>query len=405
MYVLAKKGISPAARNAILIGGMCSISYFAVYIARNILGAISPKMIEDGAFNTAQIGTLSSLYFITYAIGQLINGALGDKIKAKYMISLGLIFAGIGNFAFPLLSANPIYSYIAYAFTGFCLSMIYGPMTKVVAENTKLIYATRCSLGYTFSSFFGSPAAGFLAAILTWQSTFTVSSAALIIMGVLCFLGFIVLEHKGIVKYNVFDHKQEKGGGIKALIQRQIIKFTIISIVTGVVRTTVVFWMPTYISQYLGFSSESSALIFTVSTFIISVTPFITVFLYERLNRNMNLTIMISFIASCLSFIGVYLFSDPITNIIMLILAIITANMAATVMWSMYCPSLWDTGMVSSATGYLDFISYMAASVSSTLFANAVSSIGWGKLILIWLGLMVIGVITCIPFGKLKKAK
>ena len=30
-----------------------------------------------------------------YAIGQLINGIIGDKIKAKYMIGLGLIFAGV----------------------------------------------------------------------------------------------------------------------------------------------------------------------------------------------------------------------------------------------------------------------------------------------------------------------
>lgn len=400
---MQKKSISPAARNAILIGGMCSISYLAVYIARNILGAVSPQMIDSGSFSTEQIGTLSSLYFITYAIGQLINGALGDKIKAKYMISLGLIFAGIGNLAFPLLSANPIYSYIAYAFTGFCLSMIYGPMTKVVAENTEPIYATRASLGYTFSSFFGSPVAGFLAAYLTWQSTFSVSSATLIIMGILCFVGFIILERKGIVKYNQFDFKKEKGGGIKVLIKRQIIKFTIISIITGVVRTTVVFWLPTYISQYLNFSPDDAAKIFTVATLVISLTSFISVFIYERLNRNMNTTLLVFFITSSIMFGCVFLFKQPTANIIFIVLAIMASCAAASMMWSMYCPSLWDTGMVSSATGYLDFISYMAASISSTLFANAVSSIGWGKLILIWLGLMVIGVIVCLPYNKMKK--
>ena len=45
-----------------------------------------------------------------------------------------------------------------------------------------------------------------------------------------------------------------------------IIKFTLISVITGVVRTTVVFWLPTYISQYLGYSTEQSALIYTAST-------------------------------------------------------------------------------------------------------------------------------------------
>jgi sugar phosphate permease len=53
--------------------------------------------------------------------------------------------------------------------------------------------------------------------------------------------------------------------------------------------------------------------------------------------------------------------------------------------------------MVSSATGFLDFMSYMAAAASSTLFANAVSQIGWGNLILIWCGLMLFGVAISIP--------
>ena len=68
----------------------------------------------------------------------------------------------------------------------------------------------------------------------------------------------------------------------------KFIKFVFISVITGVVRTTVVFWLPTYISQYLGFSSETSAMLFTVATLVISLTTFITVFVYERLKRNMT---------------------------------------------------------------------------------------------------------------------
>jgi hypothetical protein len=69
-------------------------------------------------------------------------------------------------------------------------------------------------------------------------------------------------------------------------------------------------------------------------------------------------------------------------------------------MWTRYCPGLRDTGMVSSATGYLDFISYMAASVSSKLFSNAVSAIGWGNLIFIWFALMASGFLVTLPQSK-----
>ena len=75
--------ISLGARKAFLIGTMCSIAYLAVYIARNILAAVSPQLTEGGVFSVEAIGTLSGIYFASYAIGQLINGAIGDKIKAK----------------------------------------------------------------------------------------------------------------------------------------------------------------------------------------------------------------------------------------------------------------------------------------------------------------------------------
>jgi len=395
--------ISPAAKKAIMIGSMCSLSYLAVYMARNILGAVSPQMIESGEFTTENIGTLSSVYFVTYALGQLINGKIGDKIKAKYMISFGLVIAGICNIMFFVMSDYKIASYIAYGCTGFALSMIYGPMTKTVAENTEPIYTTRCSLGYTFSSFFGTPVAGFMAALLVWKWVFAASSIVLVGMGVICFVVFSVYEKKGIIEYNKYQKKTEQGGSIKVLIEHKIVKFTLISIITGVVRTAVVFWMSTYISQYLGFSTDSAALIFTVAKLVISMTTFVAVFLYERLGRDMNRTILVAFVSAAIGFLLVFFCKQRVLNIVLLVVAIMSSNCASAMIWSRYCPSLRDTGMVSTATGYLDFVSYMAASASSSLFANAVTSIGWSNLILVWFGLMILGIFVALPYDKLFK--
>ena len=384
-------------KRAILIGTICSVSYLGVYIARNILGAVTPQMISSGVSTTESIGTLSSIYFITYAVGQLINGIIGDRISPKYMISLGLILAGISNIVFTLTANNILSAYIAYGFTGFFLSMIYAPMVRVVAENTEPVYATRCSLGLTFASFLGSPLAGLLAAVMVWQSVFASSSAILLLMGFLCILIFTVFEKKGIVSYNHINQQKQSGNGIRVLIRHRIIRFTLISILTGVVRTTVVFWLPTYISQYLGFSTESSALIFTAATFVISLTSFVAVMLYEALGRNMDKTILTGFTSATVCFLAVFFIKQPVLNIIFMVLAIMSSNCASSMMWNRYCPSLRETGMVSTATGYLDFVSYMAASAASTLFANAVADIGWGNLILVWFGLMALGILVALP--------
>ena len=116
--------INSSVKKALYIGMLCSVSYLAVYIARNILSTVSPQMINDGSLTTEDIGTLSSLYFAFYAVGQLINGIIGDKIKPKFMMGLGLILAGVSNFIFPLFIKTTLVVYSAYALSGFFLSMI-----------------------------------------------------------------------------------------------------------------------------------------------------------------------------------------------------------------------------------------------------------------------------------------
>lgn len=390
-----------AVRRAIMLGGLCSVSYLAVYVARNMLSTVTPQLLEEN-YTAEYIGIVSSLYFITYAIGQLINGILGERIKARYMISFGLLFAGVCNALFSYIVQLPSAARIVYGMSGFFLAMIYAPMTKVVAENTEPIYATRCSLGYTFASLLGSPIAGILATIFVWQNVFRVGSAVLIIMGILCFALFLLMEKKKIIQYNCYVPKvsQKKENGILILLKHRIVKFTLIAIITGVVRTTVVFWMPTFISQYLGFTSEQSTAIFTVATIVISMATFVGVLLYERLRRNMDLTIMVTFISAAVCFGMVYLIKVPAVTILFLVLGILSSNAADSMLWSRYCLSLRDTGMVSTATGFLDFVSYVAAAVASSVFANAANTIGWKNLILIWFGLMVLGVVISLPWKR-----
>ena len=392
------------AKNAILIGSLCSVSYLAVYLARNILGAVTPQMIECG-YTEAYIGSISSLYFIFYAVGQLINGAIGDKIHAKWMISMGLLGASITNLVFSRITLYPTTAMIVYGLTGFFLSMIYGPMTKVVSENTEPHHATRCSLGYTFASFFGSPAAGLLASFLAWQSVFTLSSAALFGMALCGFFLFSLMERRGIVRYGQYKPAARGTGNLKVLLRRGIVKFSIVSILTGVVRTSVVFWLPTYLAQHLHFHPTTAAKLYTVATLAISATTFIAVFVYERLGHNMDRTLLLMFCCAVVFFALTYFVKLPALNILFIVLAIMSSNGAATMLWSRYCPSLRDTGMVSSATGFLDFLSYMAAAAANLLFANAATTIGWGNLILVWLLLMLLGVVIALPYRKRNSSK
>ena len=73
--------ISKDAQNAIRITLLCSLTYLAVYLNKNILSAVSPQMIERGVISQNNLGVFSSTYFICYALGQLINGMIAEGCR------------------------------------------------------------------------------------------------------------------------------------------------------------------------------------------------------------------------------------------------------------------------------------------------------------------------------------
>lgn len=90
-------------RSAILLGFMCTVSYLGCYFSKNVLSVVSPQMCEQPIFNVEFIGTLSTGYMFVYAIGQLLNGRLGDLIKGKYLVAVGLVIAGSCNLLLPFI--------------------------------------------------------------------------------------------------------------------------------------------------------------------------------------------------------------------------------------------------------------------------------------------------------------
>lgn len=386
-------------KNAFYIGTLSALSYLACYFCRNILSVVSPQIVETTDITVEFIGTLSTFNMLCYAIGQLVNGVIGDKLKAKYLVSLGLLLSGICCLFMPV-THFPIVMVGAYGMIGFFLSMLYAPLVKVIAENTHPTHAMRCCLALTFASLLGVPMAGAAAMLFSWENVFRLCGVFLVAMGIMCFCVFVIFEKRGIITYTIKQKVSQTGGSIKVLFEHSIIKFTFVAVLTGIVRTSVVFWVPTYLTQYLGFSAETAATIFTVMSFIQSASPYINnLILYEQiLKRNINVMLLLSFSLSTISFVMMFAVQNPFVNIVFLILALMTSNGASEMLWSVYCPSLRDTGMVSSATGYLDFMSYAAAGIANLLFANAISQIGWGNLILVWAVLMLAGVMISAPW-------
>ena len=390
-------------KNALSLGLMCIFSYLGCYMARSVLSVVATDMRASTSFTVEDIGVFSTAFMIVYACGQLVNGRLGDLFRAKWLVGGGLFFAGVFNFLMPF-SSSVILTTVIYAVSGFFQSMIYSPLMRVVAENTLPKYASRCSLGFSVASFLGTPVATLLAAFFNWKYAFFGAGIFMMFLGFVCFVFFTYFEKKGVIVYKEKVKGEKQKTDVVLLIKRGIIIQTIVAILTGIVRTSVVFWIPTYLVEYLNFSADGAGVVVSFATIMKSMSPYFGVLLiYERFfKRRSNSSTAFMFLIGMVGFLGMYFFPNPVINIVFMTVALLLSGCASSMVFSVYCPSLYDTGMVSTATGFLDACSYLGAALANFLFANAITSIGWKNLILVWSALMLVGLIT---FAFAKKNK
>ena len=76
--------------------------YFASYVTRINFAAIIQEIVTDMGYEKAALSVVLVVISITYGVGQIINGRLGDKIPPDIMILIGLVVSTVANLLFPL---------------------------------------------------------------------------------------------------------------------------------------------------------------------------------------------------------------------------------------------------------------------------------------------------------------
>lgn len=380
------------------IGSLCIATYLASYVTRNILSVSTPEMIKEAFFTKEYTGLLSSVCFIFYAVGQLINGFIGDMVHPKYMIIMGLGVSSISTFAIPLFD-NRIIHFAAFALIGFGLSMLRGPLMKVISENTAATHARMICTLFSMAGFAGLLIASLLSIFFEWRAVFTVTGIISVFITVASVTVISLLEKRGEIK---FTPKKEKGvlNSILSVFKLEDFFFYMfISAIGEIAGSSITFWIPTYTTEHLGFSGDAASTIYSVVSLTTLFTPFITLVIYEKIIRNGVKLALVMYVLSAVFFIAVRFTAAPLVNVIMLIIAKMAAAAASSIVWSAYIPGLARSGKVSSANGVIDAAGYAMASLANVIFSGSVSRLGWSGIVNMWYIIMLIGAVA--SAGKL----
>jgi OPA family sugar phosphate sensor protein UhpC-like MFS transporter len=73
--------------------------YGLIYTCRLALGVVKKPLIDGGIFTPAELGTIGSALFYTYAIGKLTNGFLADHANMRRFLAAAFLLTAICNVA------------------------------------------------------------------------------------------------------------------------------------------------------------------------------------------------------------------------------------------------------------------------------------------------------------------
>jgi len=379
-----------AGKKALIIGVLCIATYLINYYLRNMLSVFSPQLYETGSFTVEQVGLLSSTYMVLYAIGQLVNGFLVDFLSPKKIITIGISVAGLSYVIFPFVKLQ-ILQLICFAILGFGLSMFRGPLMKIISENTKANHARVICVFFSFASCAGPLIASMLALLNNWMISFVIAGVIALLCAVVVFIVFTRMESKGTLTYAI-----TKSDGIRSILAvfkiERVTFFLIITCVIEIVSTSVIFWIPTYLTSVLNFDNTTANLIYSASSVLRALMSFVTLFVFKLLHERDIPMLRACFAISTLMFGFMIFAGNKWLNLAFLFVALLAISMASTLLWSIYIPSLGKTGRVSSINGVIDGVGYVAAAVSTTLFATAMENVGWSLVIVMWVIVAAVGV-------------
>ena len=237
------------------------ITYGAYYLGRVNISTALPAIQEDLGLSKGNVGLITTGLFWAYALGQLINGPLGDRVSPRKFIFVGLMGSGLINIVFGSLSIWWILL-VLWSINGYLQATGWGPTLRTLANWLTAEQRTRVSGVFGTSFVVGNALtwllSGWLVAQYGWRQAFWIPGVLMIIMAL-------------IWRTYARDHPNESSGapdqstpqepilaGILPNLRR-IWTLAIASICLGFAFVTLLIWMPTFFVEVGGLDIQRAA--------------------------------------------------------------------------------------------------------------------------------------------------
>ncbi len=376
--------------------------------------------MDEGLIGVGVAGAISSVYFICYAVGQMINGALADKKSPFAMVAIGLTLVVASNLAMTL-SQPPALFCVWWAVNGFGQSMLWSPVffiiSNILHSKVRFFAVTAIAVSTPAGKMSCSLLSGLALGGGRWASVFYMASFIIAAMLLLWLAAYVA------VRKNVINNAPPKvkktddasgsgtdkrrsafalflGGGLIALIPSLIVYGVLCNGVSEVV--------PSILSGEYALSPTAAALLDTVIPIIGIVGVFFNNFCYLKMFKRNEVSAAFFCMMMCVPPVLVMLvmalmskngfvfgqYADAAVFVVAYALIYLLQHAFAHLIISLMAMKFSRFSLAATASGLTNAAAYGGSAIATYGLSYAIELLPlWGTL-LIWLGCLAVAAVS-----------
>lgn len=386
---------------------LCTAVYFTSYISRINLAAVMVELIQSGFAEKHTVALALTICSVTYGIGQVLSGWLGDRFKPQNIILLGFLLTTSMNLGVTFLQNSSLLPTL-WAINGFAQACMWPPLLSIFTEQLPQEHYSRACVWVSQGSAFGTIFIYAISPLLirwgSFRTVFAFSGVAALIVAVIWKAFYERLfgtsAAAGMQTSTTEDTRVAEPFNCHALMLMGLVMMGIV--LQGALRDGVTNWMPTFVSESFGLDSPSAILTgVLLPIFQIPCTEAAARLQRKHLSNEATAAGVI-FTLGATSSILLSVFMSRSALVTALLMALLVGCMHGInfMLISLSPQQFRRFGHISLISGTLNSCTYVGSAVSTYGFALLSESMGWHGTSLLWAGIATLGAIICLSIAK-----
>ncbi len=374
-----------------------AVTYMVSYITRINYGAVIVAMKTATGFSESLLSLAVTGSFITYGVGQIISGMIGDRVSPKRLVTYGLCLTVLMNLLIPFCP-NPYVMAGVWCVNGFAQSFMWPPlvrlMTTLLSAKDYVSATSKVTWGGNIGTIIIYLLSPVVVAFLGWKWVFWLAA--------IC--GFVMIIVWNKYSYEIGVQKREKvntevSADKKYRLFTPLMIFIMIAIILqGSLRDGVATWMPSYVKASYDLGDAVSILTGVILPVFSIICIYLVTKIYMSKFTNPISCAALFFGLGVVSSMGIYALSGKSIIISIVLFAVLSGSMhGVNLMLICMTPRVFEkSGRVSTVSGVINSCTYIGSAISTYGIAILSEKLGWDFTLLTWIIIASLGTVICL---------